>query len=117
MYKRIILFVLCARVTCNLNECDFEEDECGWFSGESIGVAAWARVTTQELVDGGVDVHPSADAVGETSGHYMFAHTRDDAKIFSISSPKENNETCMQFIFNAHVRSVNFGKKTFRNSF
>ena len=33
----------------------------------------------------------------------MFAHTRDDVKIFAITSPKENNETCIQFVFNAHV--------------
>ena len=113
MYKILLLFVLCTIVTCNLNECDFEEDECGWFSGESIGVAAWARVTTKELEDGGVDVHPSADAVGKKTGHYMFAHTRDDAKIFAITSPKENNETCMQFIFNTHVKILHFMKKTF----
>ena len=33
----------------------------------------------------------------------MFAHTSKDAKIFALISPKENNETCMEFFFNVHV--------------
>ena len=68
MLKHLILFVLCTKVLSNFNECTFEEDECGWFGGESIGVGSWVRVTTQELIDGGTDVHPSRDAMGGADG-------------------------------------------------
>ena len=63
-----LIFILFSSVFCTLNECTFEEDECGWFSAGSIGVGSWKRVTTQELEDQNVDVHPSKDLMGEKTG-------------------------------------------------
>ena len=64
----LLIFQLFCTVFCSFNECTFEEDECGWYSAGSIGVGSWKRVTTQELEDQNVDVHPSGDSMGEKTG-------------------------------------------------
>ena len=56
-------------VVGDFDACTFEEDECGWFSGSSVGVGGWRRVTTQELEDEDLDVHPSKDAAGAKTGN------------------------------------------------
>ena len=53
----------------DFDACTFEEDECGWFSGSSVGVGSWRRVTTQELKDENMDVHPSKDEAGGVVGN------------------------------------------------
>ena len=53
----------------DFDACTFEEDECGWFSGSSVGVGSWRRVTTQELKDEEMDVHPSKDGAGGVVGN------------------------------------------------
>ena len=85
----------------DFDDCTFEEDECGWFSGSSVGVGSWRRVTTQELEDEGMDVHPSKDGAGAKTGnslvilfsiciliyllgHYMFAHYTEKLNIYSL---------------------------------
>ena len=71
MEKRFLVFIfsLFCSVFGSFNECTFEEDECGWYSAGSIGVGGWKRVTTQELEDQGVDVHPSGDSTGDKTGN------------------------------------------------
>ena len=67
--------LLASAVNGDFDACTFEEDECGWFSGSSVGVGGWRRVTTQELEDEHMDVHPSQDAAeaktGEKSQHIL----------------------------------------------
>ena len=41
------------------------------------------------------------------TGHYMFAHYSPDVNIFSITSPEETKESCLEFIFNVHVMCQN----------
>ena len=74
-YKPFLLYlhllIFCELVVGNFNECTFEEDECGWFSGTSVGVGSWKRVTTKQLEDDGVAVHPTSDASGEKTGKFF----------------------------------------------
>ena len=64
----LCLSLFAASVFGDFDACTFEEDECGWFSGSSVGVGGWSRVSTQELEDQQVEVHPSQDAAGEKTG-------------------------------------------------
>ena len=78
-YKPFLQYLFLLLVTDlalgNFNECTFEKDDCGWFSGASIGVGSWRRVTTKELEDEGVDVHPASDASGDKTGNIItFIH-------------------------------------------
>ena len=66
------LLLLFTSIQGNFNECDFEKDECGWFSGESIGIGAWTRVTTEELEVANTDVHPSKDAADGKTGRDIY---------------------------------------------
>ena len=56
-------------VVGDFDACTFEEDEFGWFSGSSVGVGSWRRVTTQQLKDEGMDVHPCKDGAGAVIGN------------------------------------------------
>ncbi len=83
----IALFLSCLfanSVFGDFDACTFEEDECGWFSGSSVGVGGWSRVTTQELEDEHMDVHPSADGAGAktgNSGFTLFISSHDILKV------------------------------------
>ena len=65
----VLACLLANSVLGDFDACTFEEDECGWFSGSSVGVGSWRRVTTQQLKDEGMDVHPSKDGAGAVIGN------------------------------------------------
>ena len=52
----------------DFNECTFEADECGWYSGSGAGVGGWERVTTQQMEEDSWAAHPSHDASGDKTG-------------------------------------------------
>ena len=40
------------------------------------------------------------------TGHFMFAHSNSENQKFSLTSPGEVNSTCLMFIFNTDVSSL-----------
>ena len=40
-------------------DCDFEEDECGWFSGSEVGEGGFVRTTSEDQSNGGSDLYPT----------------------------------------------------------
>ena len=57
--KNIILLLLHISVINGLEECDFEEDECGWFSGVDVGDGSFIRTTSEEQEKEGSDLYPT----------------------------------------------------------
>ena len=117
--RSLVLLLLNISLTNALTECDFEKDECGWFSGSDVGEGSFVRTTSEEQKTEGTDLYPSAnvDENGNESlewavvqsvitGHFMFAHSNSENQKFSLTSPGELNSTCVMFIFNTDVSSL-----------
>ena len=45
-----------------LTDCNFEEDECGWFSGSEVGEGSFVRTTSEEQKNTGSDLYPTENA-------------------------------------------------------
>ena len=57
--KNIFLLLLNICIINGLEECDFEEDECGWFSGGDVGVGSFIRTSSEEQQNEGSDLYPT----------------------------------------------------------
>ena len=65
MKKRIkntvLLLLLGISFITALEECDFEKDECGWFSGADVGAGSFIRTTSEEQQNEGTDLYPTSN--------------------------------------------------------
>ena len=57
----VLLLLLNISLINGLEECDFEEDECGWFSGGDVGAGSFIRTSSQEQQSEGSDLYPTAN--------------------------------------------------------
>ena len=49
-------------------DCDFEEDECGWFSGSEVGEGGFVRTTSEDQSNEGSDLYPTGNTGGRNIG-------------------------------------------------
>ena len=59
--RTLVLLLLNISLTNALTECDFEKDECGWFSGSDVGEGSFVRTTSEDQKTEGTDLYPSAN--------------------------------------------------------
>ena len=55
----LLLPLLHISVINGLEECDFEKDECGWFSGADVAVGSFIRTSSEEQQAEGSDLYPT----------------------------------------------------------
>ena len=57
--KILLLLLLCTSLSRAMMDCDFEEDECGWFSGSEVGEGGFVGTTSEDQSNGGSDLYPT----------------------------------------------------------
>ena len=57
--KLLTLLLLSISLIDGLEECGFEVDECGWYSGSDLGDGSFVRTSSEEQKNGGSDLYPS----------------------------------------------------------
>ena len=73
-FKNIILLLLNISFINGVEECDFEQDECGWYSGGDVDAGSFIRTSSEEQQNQGSDLYPTPnlEAKGTNSTREFF---------------------------------------------
>ena len=84
--KNVFLLLLNICIINGLEECDFEQDECGWYSGGDVGAGSFIRTSSEEQQDQGSDLYPTPN-IEEKGTDYRMLFTVLQSRLHHNYSP------------------------------